>query len=253
MQLPAHLAPWSTSGMPIAEFTPMRGVDLYYQYLNAGFQLPIAAGTDKSGDNIPVGSNRVYAETKAPADFAAWLAGIKAGTGFVTNGPLLEFDVDAHGPGDVVDFEGARTVKVYCLARSTVPFTTLEIVMNGRPVAHKLALVQSNPPVDGVYTLETEAVVRLERSSWIAARAFADPDITPRLLPRESSVFAHTNPVYFLQDGRKVREEASVGYLRRWVTALLHWLSTRPRFASEADRAAVQRDAEKALRIYQGL
>jgi hypothetical protein len=34
---------------------------------------------------------------------------------------------------------------------------------------------------------------------------------------------------------------------------LLHWLSTRPKFASDADRAAVQRDAEKALRFYESL
>ena len=53
MQLPAHLVPWDNSGMSTAEFTPMRGVDLYYQYLNAGFQLPIAAGTDKIGRGDP--------------------------------------------------------------------------------------------------------------------------------------------------------------------------------------------------------
>jgi hypothetical protein len=253
MQLPAHQTLWATSGMPTADFTPMRGVDFYYQFLNSGFQLPIAAGTDKSGEDIPIGSNRVYVQTKGSADFEAWLAGIKAGAGFVTNGPLLEFDVDGHGAGAVVAFQDAKTVKVRARARSILPFTTIEVVLNGRPVAHRLALVQANPPVDGVYALETEATVRLEGSSWLAARAFADPDITPRLLPRQSSVFSHTNPVYFLHDGRKVREDASVVYLRKSVEGLLHWLSTRPTFASETDRAAVQRDAERALRFYQGL
>jgi hypothetical protein len=231
----------------------MRGVDLYYQYLNAGFRLPIAAGTDKSGDDIPVGSNRVYVSTKGRSDFAAWLAGIKAGTGFVTNGPLLDLDVDGHGPGEEISFDGPRTVKVRATARSLLPFTTLEIVLNGSPVAHVLRLVQANAPVDGVYTLETEATVRLERSSWFAARAFADPDITPRLLPRQSSVFAHTNPVYCLREGQRVREAASIAYLRRSVDALRGWLSTGPSFVTELDRAAVRRDAEQALRVYDGL
>ncbi|HEX2524137.1 MAG TPA: hypothetical protein VHP35_18665, partial [Terriglobia bacterium] len=45
-QLPSHWGPWKTSGMSQAEFTVMRAMDLYYQYLNAGFRLPIAAGTD---------------------------------------------------------------------------------------------------------------------------------------------------------------------------------------------------------------
>lgn len=253
MQLPAHLETWNASGMPTADFAPMRGVDFYYQYLNAGFRLPIAAGTDKSGDDIPVGSNRVYARAAKSGGFAGWLEGIKAGAGFVTNGPLLEFDVDGHAPGEEVAFQGAKMVRIRATARSIVPFTTLEVVMNGVPVAHGLKLVQANPPVDGVYTLQTEAVVRLERSSWLAARAFADPDITPRLLPRESSAFAHTNPVYFLQEGRRVREEGSIAYLRKAVNGLLHWLSTQPAFASEADRAAVRRDAEEALRIYDAL
>ena len=58
-QLPSHWGPWTNSGMSQGEFTVMRAMDLYYQYLNAGFQLPIGAGTDKMGDNIPVGSNQI--------------------------------------------------------------------------------------------------------------------------------------------------------------------------------------------------
>jgi hypothetical protein len=72
-------------------------------------------------------------------------------------------------------------------------------------------------------------------------------------MPRESSVFAHTNPVYFIQNGKKVREEASIVYLRKAVNGILHWLSTRPAFASENDRTAVRKDAEEALRFYEGL
>ena len=253
MQLPAHLDPWDNSGLPTAEFTPMRGVDLYYQFLNAGFRLPIAAGTDKVGDDIPLGSNRTYIATKGAGGYAAWLAGIKAGTGFVTNGPIIEFDVDGRAPGNTIEFQGTKTITAHAVARSILPFTTLEILANGRPVARKLILVQRNPPVDGVYTIEVSATVSLSQSSWLAARAFANPDITPRLLPRESSVFSHTDPVYFLREGRKVREEASVVYLRKYVRGLLHWLSTRPVFASEQDRAAVQHDAEEALRIYEAL
>jgi hypothetical protein len=253
MQLPAHLTPWDQSGMPASEFAPMRGADVYYQLLSAGFRLPIAAGTDKSGEDIPVGSNRAYVRVKGKAGYAAWLDGIRSGEGFVTNGPLLELEVDGHGAGEVVPFEGTRSVKVRAAARSILPFTTLEVLANGQPVAHKLSLVQNNPPVDGVYAMEVEATVSLGRSTWLAARAFSNPDITPRLLPRESSVFSHTSPVYFLHDGRPVREEASVVYLRRYVKGLLHWLSTRPEFADEADRAAVQRDAEEARRILDAL
>jgi hypothetical protein len=253
MQLPAHTTPWDYSGMSTAEFTPMRGVDLYYQFLNAGFRLPVAAGTDKLGDDTPIGNNRTYAITKGGSGYAGWLAGIKAGATFVTNGPIIEFEVDGHGVGDVVEFQGGTSVKARAIARSILPFTTIDIVMNGDPVAHKVLVPQKNPPIDGVTTLEVEATLDLAESTWLAARAFANPDIIPRVLPRASAVFSHTSPIYFLKRGRKVRQEASVAYLHKWVKGLRYWLSTKPAFHNEQDRAAVEQDAEAAMRFYEAL
>ena len=85
--------------MSQAEFTVMRSMDLYYLYLNSGFQLPIGAGTDKMGDDIPVGSNRLYARAEGEPNYAAWLKALKAGNGFVTNGPMLTFDIEGHTSG----------------------------------------------------------------------------------------------------------------------------------------------------------
>jgi hypothetical protein len=252
-QLPNHWGPWLDSGMPQAEFPVLRGVDLYYQFLNAGFRLPIAAGTDKFGEEIPLGSNRVYARVAEPAGYEAWLAAVKAGRGFVTNGPLLEFTADEARPGDVVEFTGTRRIHARVRARSILPFTTLEIVMNGTPVGHKTIPNRDGPGKDGLYTMEVEATVELARSGWLAARVVDHPDLKNRILPRELSVFAHTDPIYFLRDGRKVREEASVAYLRKYVRGVLHWLGTEPAFTHEEDRRTARRSAEEALRFYEGL
>jgi len=252
-QLPSHWGPWDESGMTQAEFTVMRGVDLYYQYLNAGFRLPIAAGTDKVDEGMPLGGNRTYVPTPARPDYAGWLAGVKAGTGFVTNGPILEFEADGRAPGEAVEFQGTRRVTARVVARSTLPFTTLDIVLNGRTVGHRKAPIPANPPVDGVYTMEVEAAIDLARSGWLAARVLDDPDLNPRVLPRAASVFAHTNPVYFLQDGRKVREPASIAYLRRYVIGFQHWLEGHPPFARPEDRRNAQQDAEQALRLLDSL
>jgi hypothetical protein len=252
-QLPSHWGPWEDSGFSQAEFAVMRGVDLYYQYLNAGFRLPIAAGTDKVDELMPLGSNRTYVPTAGRADYAGWLAGVKAGTGFVTNSPLLEFAVEGQSPGAVVQLSGTKRVRARVVARSVLPFTTLDIVLNGRPVAHKRVPPTTNPAVDGVYTMELEATVELARSSWLAARVLDDPDLNPRVLPRGASVFAHTNPVYFLWEGGRVREEASIAYLRRYVTGFLHWLGQGPAFTLAEDRRNAQRDAEQALRVLESL
>lgn len=252
-QLPNHWSPWLNSGMSQAEFPVMRGMDLYYQFLNAGFRVPIAAGTDKIGDEIPLGSNRVYARADAPATYDAWLPAVKAGKGFVTNGPILEFEAGGAKPGDVIEFQGTRQIKARVTARSILPFTTLDIVLNGDAVGHKTVAIPNNPPKDGLYSMEIEATVELTKSGWLAARVVDHPDLRNRILPRDVSVFAHTDPIYFLQDGRKVREEASIAYLRKYVQGVLHWLGTRPAFYNEDDRREAQKSAEDALRFYEGL
>jgi hypothetical protein len=253
VQLPNHWSPWQNSGMPQAEFPVMRPVDLYYQFLNAGFQLPIAAGTDKFEEEIPLGSNRTYARVRGHGSHSEWLAGIKSGKSFVSNGPILEFEAGGHESGDVVHFQGTKRIKAKVKARSILPFTTLEIVLNGETVAHKTTPVWNNPAVDGIYSMEIQTSVELSRSSWLAARVVDHPDLRNRILPRDVSVFAHTSPVYFLRDGCKVRETASIIYMRKWVEGLLHWLESNPPFANEADSRNARKTAEEALRFYQNL
>ena len=249
--LPSHWAPWRNSGMPQAEFTTMRSLDLYYQYLNSGFQLPIAAGTDKMDDDIPLGSNRTY--VPAAAGYAGWLAGVKAGTGFITNGPILRFEVNGHRPGDRVAFDRPRTVRARVTARSILPFATLEIVRNAEVVGHKTVFVRDNPPADGVYSMQVECEVALDGSAWLAARVADDPDNKNRILPRGLSVFAHTNPIYFLHGGAAVREEASIRYLAKYARGTLHWLETRPPFGNPADLDEAIARARTALGVYERL
>jgi hypothetical protein len=252
-QLPSHWGPWKTSGMSQAEFTVMRAMDLYYQYLNAGFRLPIAAGTDKMGEGIPVGSNRLYARFTDTASYDAWLAGLKAGNGFVTNGPMLTFEVEGHAAGEVVEFTGSRTVKARATARSILPFASLEIVVNGESVAIQESSGRDDRPAGGVYQMEVEATVDLQRSSWLAARVAEEPGMHERILPRGLTVFAHSNPLYYLRGGAKVREAASIAYLQKYVKGTVHWLNTGARFATAGEKEEALRLAEQAQRIYAGL
>jgi len=250
---PNHWEPWLNSGMSQAEFPVMRGVDLYYQFLNCGFRVPVAAGTDKFFEEIPLGSNRTYARVKGPGNYDSWLAAVKEGRTFVSNGPILEFEADGHLPGDVVEFHGPKHVRARVTTRSILPFTTLELVLNGEIVGHKTVALQNDPPTNGIYSMTIEAGVDLERSGWIAARVADNPDLRNRILPRNVSVFAHTSPVYFLKDGHKVREPASIAYLRKYAEGTLRWLGTHPKFFNERDWQNARQDAEEALRVYSSL
>jgi hypothetical protein len=252
-QFPNHWEPWQWSGMSQAEFPVMRALDLYYQFLNAGFRLPVGAGTDKFGEEIPLGSNRTFARTDGQANYASWLTAVKAGKTFVSNGPILDFEVDGHGPGDVIDFQGTRQVNARVKARSILPFNMLEIVCNGDTIGHLVMPLSSNTPVDGVYSMEVQTTVKLDRSSWLAARVIDNPDLRNPILPRGLSVFAHTSPVYFLRDGRNVRYEASIAYLCKYVAGALHWLNTNPKFMRGEDLVNARKEAEQALRYYKNL
>lgn len=252
-QLPSHWGPWKNSGMPMAEFPVLRGMDLYYQYLNAGFRIPIVAGTDKMADDIPMGSNRFYAYTKGGNTYQDWLTAIKSGHGFITNGPMLIFNVDGHYPGDITDFKETKKVHAKVTARSVLPFATLEIIVNGWVVGHKTIFTVDNPPVDGIYTMTVETDLVLDKSSWIAARVAEDPDNKLRILPRGLSVFAHTNPVYFLKDGASVKDESSIFYLQKYVRGTIHWLKTNPSFTHPEDRLEALKLAEDANNIYESL
>jgi hypothetical protein len=249
-QLPSHWGPWTNSGMSQAEFTVMRSVDLYYLYLNAGFQLPIGAGTDKMGDQIPVGSNRLYTRVTGEPSYEKWLAALKAGNGFVTNGPMLTFEVDGHASGDVVPFTGSRKVRVRATAKSILPFQNLEIVMNGETAAIKSMSGRNRPGPDGVYTAELEGMLDLDRSAWLAARVADSPASRNPILPRGLTVFAHTNPVYFLRNGAKVRERPAIHYLQKYVKGTIHWLNTGAKFRTPAEKEKALRLADQARRIY---
>jgi len=220
---------------------------------NSGFRIPIAAGTDKMGENIPVGSNRLYARFVGEPNYEGWLAGLKAGNGFVTNGPLLTFDVEGHTSGEVVQFSGSQRVRARATARSILPFGTLEIVLNGVTAAIKPYPDRNRPGPDGLYTLEVEGTFDLSKSSWLAARVAEDPASKNRILPRGLTVFAHTNPVYFLREGAKVRELSSVHYLQKYLKGTVHWLNTGARFASPAEKEEALQLADEARRLYAGL
>jgi len=253
-RLPSHRSAWTNSGFSQAEFPIMRGIDLYYQFLNAGFRLPIAAGTDKPAMvDLPMGSNRFYGFTNGDTSYKAWLSALKSGSGFITNSPILTFEVDGHSWGDVVNFHEPKKVHAKVTAQSILPLTNIEIVVNGRVVKQESVFAKDNPPVDGVYSMSLEADLQLDKSSWISARIVDASNNRIPVLPRDLSVFAHTNPVYFLKDGARIKEKASIFYLQKYVQGTINWLNTNPTFNNPDDRIEALKLAHEAFGIYESL
>lgn len=208
----------------------------WYELLNAGFRVAGNAGSDFPGnigrwETWPrifplLGPERALVEAQpGESAYDAWAAGIRRGAAVVTNGPLLEFSVDAKTSGAVVDWQGAsKSVRGTATAVFHRPIEKLEIIVNGEVVASR--------PGDTVrteLTLPFEATIR--ESSWIAARAKASSR------EKEPQIWAHANPVYLLKDGQPVYVEADRKTVReRWAKEAAFYRNPSLVFAEPSQR-----------------
>ncbi|WP_145073397.1 CehA/McbA family metallohydrolase [Aureliella helgolandensis] len=182
--------PWyvTTEGIDFVEllqFSRINTLD-YYDYLNLGFRLGAAAGSD-----VPWGSTlgevRTFVHTGDTLDLDRWFAGLEAGNTFVSNGPALEFTVNGQLPGSEIKADGKSSVKVHARAwgheKVGLP-EVLELVGNDG-VLHE---ARRNDNDSNELSLEVE--VDISRSTWLA--------LSTRCA---NGALAHTTPVYIVVDG----------------------------------------------------
>ena len=105
--LPVDVALGKVDYVEIVGFSDHRTTaEVWYRLLNTGFRIPAGAGTDAMANFAslrgPVGMNRVFVRSGPKLDYRAWLAALKAGRTFASNGPLLSFTLDGHEVGDEI-------------------------------------------------------------------------------------------------------------------------------------------------------
>ena len=170
----------------------------YYRYLNCGYRLPLAGGTDKMDSGVPVGLCRTYVYIPPNEEFnhGNWCRNLCRGRTFISSGPLLRLSVNGCRLGDTVRLTGnGGTVELAAAADSIFPLHVLQIVQDGNVVA-------STEERRGARTLRVKAAVKVSRHTWFAARC-AGPKYEAR--PHHDcwrrGIFAHTSPVYVAVGG----------------------------------------------------
>jgi hypothetical protein len=124
-----------------------------------------------------------------------WAQGVLRGAAVVTNGPLLDFEVQGKEPGAVVSWTGpSHTVTGLATVVFHRPLEKVEIVCNGKVVASLAG--------NGEKEISLPFEFPIQESSWIAARAQA-ASLRPGL-----EIWAHSNPVYVLKDSKPVYVKA---------------------------------------------
>ncbi len=145
------------------------GTDLYYEFLNMGFKLTASAGSDVPWGGT-VGEVRVYAYTgQKQKSFTtdAWFQAVGKGHTFVSNGPMIDFQVDGSRPGDEIHVTDNRKLHVKARAWGylghMVP-TKLEIIRQGD------VLKAVHPSAANQAELTCDFEVDAGEGFWIAAR-----------------------------------------------------------------------------------
>lgn len=156
------------------------GTALWYEFLNLGFRMTAAGGSDVPwGGNV--GDSRMYVYTGGAFTPDQWFGGVRKGHTFVTAGPMLDFTVSGHLPGDEFTATKGENLKIHARAMtgsSAVRLDPLEIVANGD-------VIRTGNPGGASASLDFE--LPADRSMWIAARVTG----------------AHTTPVYITVDGKR--------------------------------------------------
>ena len=171
----------SVDFIEIMQFNQM-GTGLYYDFLNLGYKLTAAAGSDVPWGGT-VGEVRMYAHL-GKQDFSAdrWFDAVKAGRTFVTNGPMIEFTVNGKRPGEEIIISDGAEVSIQARVwggKGRVVPTELEIVSQGE-VIKRIEPNRANPE-----EMSVEFSLPANDGFWVAARAKGSDGSQ-----------AHTTPIY---------------------------------------------------------
>jgi hypothetical protein len=210
-------------------------VPLWYRLLNCGFRLPASAGTDCFLNRIQgwrPGADRAYVKLDGPFSYAAWVAGLKAGRSFVTNGPMLSFSAGDVGLGGTVKLDAPGDLRVSARARAAGALERLELVHNGQVIA-------AGDLGPDRTTAQIDRPVRLERGGWLSARAYG-----------EGGRQAHTSPIYVEVGGRGFASPDDAAYFLTWIDRLEAKLKERDRVPTPALREHVAGQLNAARAIY---
>lgn len=254
--LPVEAALGKLDFIESVQFNTFIGFAFWYRLLNCGLRLAVTGGSDFpfSGDMLApwypnLGLDRTYAliGKDEPFTYECYIDGIRQGRTFATNGPLLSFEVNGHGPGATIDVEkSAASVSVRARAVSHYPLDRLEIVANGA-VEH---MVEGS---GGACELAMETRLPLPESSWIAARVRGrvEPEVYGGVSPW--NLHAHSGPVYLHKDGVPILRRADATAMADYVRNVAEWYRRGGQFANDQQRAHLFANLKAAEAFYDGL
>jgi hypothetical protein len=238
-------------------------LNMWYHTLNCGLRTRLSGETDfPCIFDERVGIARSYFQTDSALNYDAYVAAIKKGRCYVSDGSshIIDFLVNDVEPGinnSEVSVSGAQNIKVsakvaaYLLPEQTEegaaialrdadeqPYWNIERARVGKSRKIGVELIVNGEPVD---TTELTADGKwqeisfnypVKQSSWVALRVYPS---------------CHTNPVFVLIDNKPIQVQRSVEWCRKAVDKC--WEMKQSNIRSE-ERAAAEAAYNAARKIY---
>jgi len=171
----------------LLQFSRINALD-YYDYLNLGFRLTAAAGSDTPWGST-IGEVRTFVHTGGTRELVIddWFENLRQGHSFVSNGPVLEFSVDDQLPGSDLKRATGDTVKIHAkvLSHPAIGLPKALTLVGNEGVLQEVL----NPHESFELSLELDRVVR--ESQWIVVSAVC-----------ENGALAHATPIYVVVNER---------------------------------------------------
>ena len=200
--------------------------DSFYRYLNLGMRVPFSTGTDWFIYDF----NRVYVPVEGKLTVKKWLKSLAEGRSYITNGPLLEFQVSGKRPGDTIRLDQPGQLKIVARALGRADFGQLELVHNG-----KVIQTQKRTNQQGLFQAEFKLSMDVTRSGWFAVRVAGSK--AKNALGH--APFAHTSPIYIEVAGKPVFSPEVARELIQEIRQGVEVIKAKGTFANQQERDRV--------------
>jgi hypothetical protein len=204
--------------------------DSYYRYLDLGTKVPFSTGTDWFIYDFA----RVYVPIHDELTSESWLAQLRAGKSFITNGPFLELETERAALGDTLELAGPNQVTFVARGMGRANFKGLELVYNGK-VVHRVPAAAEG----GYHFADLRFELPIKEPGWVALRIPLDAGQTE--LGRK--LFAHTSPIYVEVAGKRIFKQKVASAMIDEMEQSMKVIEDKGVFANDAER-------EQVLKVY---
>ncbi len=184
MGFPWYVTTQEIDFVELLQFSRINTSD-YYDYLNLGFRLTAAAGSDVPWGST-IGEVRTFVYTGDEFSADTWFDGLKSGHTFVSNGPALFLEIDGKLPGSEIVKQSGSTSELVLRAISNPGIGNISRVAIYQNDG--LLIEKKNP--EKLDSIDIRINLNPIKSQWIAAAVYCD-----------NGAVAHTTPIYIVVDG----------------------------------------------------